>query len=135
MIMQAVKRPIRVIIAEDHDLTRLSLKKELNGLDGLEVIGTGRNGEEAVRLSAAVFPDVILMDIMMPVLDGIAASYSVKSSQPETKIVMLTSRADLLLDSMEIGIDAYCLKTMSVTHIYQVIQTVNDKVMWLEEEA
>ena len=48
MIMQAVKRPIRVIIAEDHDLTRLSLKKELNGLDGLEVIGTGRNGEEAV---------------------------------------------------------------------------------------
>ncbi len=130
-----MKRPIRLLIAEDHDLTRLSLKKELNRLDGLDVIGTGCNGAEAVRLSDSTYPDVILMDIMMPVMDGIAASYSVKSKQPETKIVMLTSRADLLLDSMEIGIDAYCLKTMSVRHIYQVIQTVHDKVMWLEYKA
>ena len=81
---------LRVLVADDHDLYRRGMQVVLGQEDDLEVVGEGRNGAEAVDLAVELVPDVVLMDVRMPVLTGIQACGRIKDLVPSAKILMLT---------------------------------------------
>ncbi len=82
--------PLTVLIADDHDLFAESIEAFLGTEQRIDVIGRAANGEEAVRLADALHPDVVLMDISMPVMDGFAAAERIRTSLPETCVLFLT---------------------------------------------
>ena len=82
--------PKRVLIADDHTLFAEALEAILGSDDRIAVVGRARNGEEAVELTAALRPDVVLMDISMPVMDGIEATEKIVGSEPEARVLVLT---------------------------------------------
>ncbi|HLH23213.1 MAG TPA: response regulator transcription factor [Chloroflexota bacterium] len=91
---------IRILIADDHSVVRQGLRMFL-ALDGeLEVVGEAANGEEAVQRARALRPDVVLMDLLMPVMDGIAATAAIRGELPDTEVVALTS---VLEDASVVG--------------------------------
>ena len=93
-----VQDPIRVVIADDHRLFGQALESILATDDRLEVVGHAGDGSEAVQLALAVDPDVILMDIAMPIMDGFQATKQIRKQRPQARVLMLTasnSRTDL----------------------------------------
>lgn len=103
---------IRVLVADDHAVVRSGLGQLLATAPDLELAGEARDGEEAVATAEAARPDVILMDISMPNLDGVEATRKIIARDPEARIVMLTSMADnrKILDALEAGASGYLLK-------------------------
>ena len=103
---------IRVVIADDHAVVRTGITQLLGTFDGVELVGAAANGEEAVALSAERSPQVVLMDLEMPVLDGIEATRRIKESQPEVAVVILTSFSDRerILHALDAGAVGYLLK-------------------------
>ena len=83
--------PIRIFLADDHGLLRLGLATLIDFHDDLEIVGDAENGEEAVERVCRLKPDVVVMDLMMPVLDGVGATQRIKERLPETKVLILTS--------------------------------------------
>lgn len=84
-------KPIRIFLADDHGLLRLGLATLIDFHDDLEVVGEAENGEEAVERVSQLKPDVVVMDLVMPVLDGVGATQRIKERLPETKVLILTS--------------------------------------------
>ncbi|MCM3570106.1 response regulator transcription factor [Neobacillus mesonae] len=103
---------IRILIADDHHVVRRGLVFFLRTQPGLEIVGEAANGKEAVELSRSLNPDIILMDLVMPEMDGIEATKSIKKAQPKTKIMMLTSFSDQdhVIPALEAGASGYQLK-------------------------
>src|SRR5690348_15695907 len=89
--MSDAPAPIRVLIVDDHGVIRRGLRGFLDLLDDIEVVGEAENGRQAVDLAARLKPDVVLMDLLMPELDGLGAITEIKAAQPEVEIVALTS--------------------------------------------
>ncbi|RKN66072.1 response regulator transcription factor [Paenibacillus ginsengarvi] len=105
---------IRILIADDQTLLRDGLQTILALEEDFEVVGAARNGLEAWELAAASRPDVVLMDIKMPVLDGISGLKRIKRDRPETVVLMLTTFAEdkFIVDAMTAGADGFLLKDM-----------------------
>ena len=104
---------IRVLVVDDHGMIRQGLERLLNGFEGIEVVGFGSSGQDAVAVAAAVTPDVVLMDLEMPGLfDGVEATRRVKEADPEVKVVILTSFSDRerILKAFDAGAIGYVLK-------------------------
>lgn len=103
---------IRVLLADDHVLVRTGLERLLGGADGIEVVGTAENGLVAVELAGRLAPDVILMDLEMPVVDGIEATRQIVAASPGIAIVVLTSFSDRerILRALDAGAVGYLLK-------------------------
>jgi DNA-binding NarL/FixJ family response regulator len=103
---------IRVVIAEDHAVVRSGLEQLLAAVEDVEVIGVATGGAEAIALAASERPDVVLMDLEMPDVDGIAATRQIREAQPETNVVMLTAFSDRqrILDAIDAGAVGYLLK-------------------------
>ena len=103
---------IRVLLADDHDVVRRGLTALLDGATGFAVVGAASDGEEAVALAAAHEPDVVLMDLSMPGVDGIEATRRLTAAQPEARVVVLTSFSDRerILDALDAGAVGYLLK-------------------------
>jgi DNA-binding NarL/FixJ family response regulator len=103
---------IRVVIADDHGVVRAGLAQLLATFPDVELVGSASNGEEAVSLSAARGPDVVLMDLEMPVLDGIEATRRIRAAQPDVAVVALTSFSDRerILSALDAGAIGYLLK-------------------------
>jgi DNA-binding NarL/FixJ family response regulator len=103
---------IRVLIVDDHVVLRGGLEQLLATADDIELAGTAANGEEAIAQAAALEPDVILMDLSMPVLDGIEATQRIVEAQPDVHVVALTSFSDnrRILDVLRAGAIGYVLK-------------------------
>jgi DNA-binding NarL/FixJ family response regulator len=103
---------IRVFITDDHGLVRAGLEQLLSGTDDIEVVGTAAGGREAIDKVAAAGPDVVLMDVSMPDLDGIAATRGVLERCPECQVVVLTSFSDRdrIVAALDAGAIGYLLK-------------------------
>lgn len=103
---------IRILIADDHHVVRRGLVFFLRTQKGLEIIGEAANGKEAVELAKSLKPDLILMDLVMPEMDGIQATRIIKKEQPEIKIMMLTSFSDQdhVIPALEAGASGFQLK-------------------------
>jgi len=103
---------IRVVIVDDHGVVRAGLAQLVSAPDDIDVVGTASGGADAVELVAATRPDVVLMDLSMPDLDGISATRAVLERVPETAVVILTSFSDRdrIVDAIDAGAVGYLLK-------------------------
>lgn len=125
-----IRRPARpdgkigVLIADDHEIVRRGLRLTIEGEDDLILLGQASNGREAVSLARTKNPDVILMDIQMPEMDGVEAAAQIHASQPEIALVMLTSFGDdaQLYRSLRAGASGYLLKDTSGDELVQAIR-------------
>ena len=105
-----MERQIRVLIADDRPTTRRGLKALLTLLPQVEVVGEAENGGESVGLVAERRPDVVLMDMQMPVMDGLKATRYIKKQWPEVKVIALTMYAKYQAEALAAGADAFLLK-------------------------
>ncbi|MEW5920471.1 MAG: response regulator transcription factor [Bacillota bacterium] len=119
-------KEIRVLLADDHTLIRDGLKKILALEPGITVVGDAANGREAVQLAAELTPDVILMDINMPEMNGIEAARRIKEQQPHTAIIALTIHEDeeYVCELVSAGISGYLLKDVSADALVDSITQV-----------
>ena len=103
---------IRILLADDHDVVRRGLTALLDGSEGFAVVGAAADGEEAVTLAGEHQPDVVLMDLSMPGVDGIEATRRLMAARPESRVVVLTSFSDRerILDALDAGAVGYLLK-------------------------
>jgi DNA-binding NarL/FixJ family response regulator len=117
--------PIQVIIADDHVLYRAGVKTALSAKKDIKVIAEADNGMHLLNLIKSIPPDVILLDIQMPIMDGIAALPEIKKICPQTKIIMLTMMDDhsMITKLMELGANSYLSKTSDSEIIYEAIKT------------
>ena len=118
---------IRVLIADDQTLLREGLATLLAAVDGVEVVGSARDGEEAVSLTALRHPDVVLMDLRMPRCDGVEATRRLTAEQPEVRVVVLTTYADdaSVFAALQAGARGYLTKDAGAGEIAQAIRTVH----------
>jgi DNA-binding NarL/FixJ family response regulator len=116
--------PIRVLIADDHKVVRQGLKMFLALDPELEVVGEATNGAEALAQAQALTPDVVLMDLLMPVMDGVAATEAIRNKVPETEIVALTSvlEESAIYRAMRAGAIGYLLKDTEADELCRAIK-------------
>jgi DNA-binding NarL/FixJ family response regulator len=129
--------PIRVLLVDDHGVVRRGLRGYLELLDDIEVIGEAENGLQGVERSAELAPDVILMDIVMPQLDGIEATGRIKTAQPEVQIVALTSfiEEDKVLAALEAGASGFILKDADADDVAAAIRAAHNDEVHLDPAA
>lgn len=116
--------PVRLLIVDDHPIVRAGFEGMLAGKSDLEVVGEAENGEEAVRLAERLRPDVVLMDLRMPVVDGVEATRRIKAGSPQTNVLVLTtydSDADILR-AIEAGATGYLLKDTPREELFRAIR-------------
>jgi DNA-binding NarL/FixJ family response regulator len=118
--------PRRVIIADDHELARLGLRTMLTPEPDLEVVGEAATGREAVELSRRLEPDLVLMDIRMPDLDGLAATRAIKEALPRTSILIVTlsEDPDYLMEALRVGAAGFVLKDASRREVVLAVRQV-----------
>ncbi len=120
-----MQEPIKVIIADDHVLYRAGVKTALSSKKDIKIIAEADNGMHLINLIKTIQADVILLDIQMPIMDGIAALPEVKKLCPQTKIIMLTMVDDnsMITKLMELGANSYLTKNSDSEIIYEAIKT------------
>ena len=114
---------IRVLLADDHRMLREGLRRSLVD-EGFDVVGEADNGEQAVRLAAELQPDVILMDVSMPEMDGVEATRLIRATDTEARVLMLTMHADkdVLADAIRAGASGYLVKDCSTEEVAEAIR-------------
>lgn len=129
----AVKE-VRVIIVEDYKLTRVGLKFALNEIENINVVAEAQNAEIGLDLIKKEKPDVVLMDLGLPGINGLEATQKVKMISPETKIIILTShdREEEVIASLGCGASGYCLKDIDPVTLSNVIKNVAKGACWLD---
>ncbi|MGZ4270220.1 MAG: response regulator [Solirubrobacteraceae bacterium] len=115
---------IRVLVADDHGVVRDGLARLIDALDDMEVVARAADGEEAVRRALDTAPDVVLMDLDMPRLDGIEATRRLLAQRPETAVLVLTSFSDRprILGAIEAGAAGYLLKDVEADEVAEGIR-------------
>lgn len=118
---------IRVILADDHPIVRRGLAAVVDAEDNIEVVGEASDGAEAVALTQSLQPDVVLIDLKMPVLDGVAAIKKILALVPETKAIILTSYADdeLIYQGIAAGAKGYLLKDTPPERLVEAIRAAH----------
>jgi NarL family two-component system response regulator LiaR len=128
------KARITVLIVEDQLITRLGLRIVIERFPDLEIVGEAENGQAAVELAGNLKPSVIVMDVGMPVMDGIEATKRIKEIVPETNVLILTSHDhdDDVFAALAAGADGYCLKDASADNLGAAIRGVSHGASWLD---
>lgn len=128
---------IKVLIVDDHPLVRQGIKTLLDIYDDIKVIGEAENGKEALEMCEKYKPDIVLMDLIMPAVNGIEATKEILKSWPNTKIVTLTGFIDkkLIEDSLRAGAIGYVLKNISGDELVTIIRDANKGKSTLSSEA
>ena len=133
----ADNKPIRVMIVDDHAVVRGGLAAFFAAFWDLELIAEAENGEEAVAYCQLKKPDVILMDLIMPVLDGVAAIYQIKEKCPDVKIIALTSfqEDELVQGALRAGAIGYLMKNITARELADAIRSAHEGKMTLSPEV
>jgi DNA-binding NarL/FixJ family response regulator len=128
---------IRVLVVDDHSVVRAGLSQLLAVAAGIELAGVATDGAEAVQLTGREQPDVILMDLSMPVMDGVAATAAIRTQHPDVRVLVLTSFSDQarILEALRAGADGYLLKDAEPEAILQAIRSVHDGLSPLDPRA
>lgn len=115
---------VRVLVVDDQRLVREGIASLLSIQEGIEVVGTAVDGQEAVEKAAALAPDVILMDVRMPVMDGIAATALIRRNRPDCRVLMLTTFDDeqYIIRSLQAGAMGYLLKDIPAGDLAQAVR-------------
>lgn len=116
--------PIRVLIVDDHPIVREGLRMLLSEVPDIQIVGEGASGTEAVSLAASLHPDLVLMDLVMPEMDGIQAMQSLHAVSPSCRVLVLTSFGDdrHVHDALQAGAVGYVLKDMRQADLLQAIR-------------
>jgi two-component system, NarL family, response regulator LiaR len=116
--------PIRILIADDHSVVRQGLHMFLGADPELEIVGEAQDGAEAVKLANELHPDVVLMDILMPVMNGIQATAAIRQSLPDTEVIALTSVLgdNSVIDAVRAGAIGYLLKDTDANELRRAIK-------------
>ena len=120
--------PIRVLLADDHAVVREGLRTFLELQDGIAVVGEAADGEEAVRTARRLTPDVVLMDLVMPRLDGVGAMRELRRTVPGARVIVLTSFADddRLLPAIRAGAAGYLLKNVDPGELARAVRAAHE---------
>ena len=126
--MTDVRETVRVVVADDHQIVRDGLVALLAALDGVEVVGTAADGRDAVHVVGETTPDVVVMDIQMPHLDGIEATRFITRAHDDVRVVMLTMNEDdeTVMSAIRAGASGYLLKGSGAAEVLRAIQAAAD---------
>jgi DNA-binding NarL/FixJ family response regulator len=118
---------IRVLVADDHAVVRAGLEQVLDTADDVELVGLAADGAEAVRIARQERPDVVLMDLSMPELDGVGATRELATSHPEIRVVILTSFSDRdrILEALDAGATGYLLKDAEPAELLSAVRAAS----------
>jgi two-component system, NarL family, response regulator YdfI len=135
--MSEMSEKIRVIIADDHPIVRSGLRLMLGMEDGIELVGEAADGSAALQLIGSLLPDVVLMDLRMPVMDGLEAIERIRTQWPQIAIIVLTTydEDDLMLRSLQAGVRGYLLKESSLDTVLQAIASAARGEMLLQPDV
>ena len=128
---------IRVMLVDDHAMVRRGLATFLKVVDDLQLVGEAESGEAAIQLCAEVLPDVILMDMVLPMMDGATATRAIRQQFPQVQVIALTSfkEGDLVKNALEAGAIAYLLKDVSADDLVRAIRAAHAGRVTLSPEA
>jgi DNA-binding NarL/FixJ family response regulator len=117
---------IRVAIADDHSLVRQGLRRYLEMADGIEVVGEASNGKELIALVEKTSPEIALVDIRMPEMDGLEAARELRDKYPNVGVIMLTAYDDrqFVVEAVRSGARGYVLKARDAEHLIQTVRLV-----------
>jgi NarL family two-component system response regulator LiaR len=132
-----MQRTVKVLIVDDQAAVRSGLTAFLLAFDDLELAGEAASGEEAVRLTACCNPDVVLMDLVMPGMDGAAATRAIRQRFPHVRVIALTSfpEENLVCDALQAGATGYLLKNVVAHDLYHAIRAAYAGQLILGPEA
>src|SRR5919202_6995061 len=128
--MLSCQHPVlRVLVVDDHELTRFSLKLALSSQKNIELVGLASNGKEAVEMVERHHPDVIILDLQMPVMDGLSASSYIKSIEPNTQIIAYSSVEDPQIEVMSqtAPIDVFCKKDTATKDLINLVKQLGNR--------
>lgn len=128
---------IRVMIVDDHAVVRSGIEYSLLALEDIQLVGAAENGEEALRLCGELQPDVVLMDMMMPGLNGVATTRALLERYPQTQVIALTSfqEGSLVQDALQAGAISYLLKDVDMAELADAIRSASGGKATLAPEA
>lgn len=123
----AAPQPITVLIVDDHSVVREGLRSFLELHDDLQVVGEAGSGAEAIKLTGRLSPNIVLMDLVMPGVDGIEATRQICAQFPDTKVIALTSflEDNQLFPALEAGVSAYLMKDLNPRDLARAIRNVH----------
>ena len=130
-------RTIRVLLVDDHTVVRQGLRMVMSLEDDLEVVGEAANGREAVEAVASLAPEVVLMDLLMPVMNGVEAIRAIKADHAEVEVVALTSVLEdrMVVDAVEAGAAGYLLKETGPDALFEAIRAASRGEVRLDPRA
>ena len=130
-------KSVKILLVEDQKLMRVGLKSLFEEQDGVEIISEAQSGKEAVEKYTITHPDVVLMDIGLPDINGIEATKRILAQHPKARIVILTSHLseEEVLSALQAGACAYVMKDINTEVLKMIIMTIKEGAMWLDPQV
>lgn len=128
-MLSCQRSDLRVLVVDDHELTRFSLKLALSNQRNIELVGLASNGKEAIEMVELYRPDVVILDLQMPVMDGLSASTHIKSIDPNTQILAYSSVEDPQIEVMSqtAPIDVFCKKDTATKDLINLVKQLGKR--------
>lgn len=129
-------KPIRILLAEDQTLMRQGLRTLLELEPGMKIVGDADDGRAAVKLALELKPDIILMDVQMPRMNGVEATTAIRGAWPDAKVIILTTfdRDDYVFQGVRAGALGYLLKDLPAQKLYETIRRVHAGEIFIQPE-